>query len=141
MALVADVNVAHGGAATCDGRQQFIKFRSTVYDDNDVMWELRMCLDQLFGESHKTWMTHKVIKEKKVDFEACLQSIGRSMEEEVLPSVLAHKFHCPNAPITNPKVCDEWTISTIGKLQLMVPWGHHRKSIVDKDALQAMFEA
>ena len=46
MAQVADVKVAQGGAATCDGRQQFIKFKATDYDDNDVMWELRMSLDQ-----------------------------------------------------------------------------------------------
>ncbi len=86
-------------------------------------------------------MTPKVIKENKVDFEACLQTIGRSMEDEVLPSVLAHKLHYPNAPITNPKVRDEWTISTIGKLQPMVLWGHHRRPVVDKNALHAMFEA
>ncbi len=129
------MKITQGGASTCDGRQQFIKLPAIVYNDNYVLRELRMCLDQLFGEWHKTWMTHKIIKENKVDFEACLQSIGRLMHKEVLPSVLAHKFQFPNAPITNPKIRDEWSISTIGKLQLMVLWGHHRKPAVDKNAL------
>ena len=123
MAHVADVKIIQGGASTCDGRQQFIQFKATVYDDNDVMWELRMFLDQFLGEWHKTWMTHKVIKENKVDFEACLQSIGRSMHEEVLPSALAHKYQFPSEPITNPKIRDEWSMMTFGNLQLMVSLG------------------
>ena len=92
MALVADVKVVQGGAATIDGRQQFTKLKAIVYNDDDVLWKVRMSLDLCFGEWHKMWMTRKVIKENKVDFEACLQSIGRLMHEEALPSVLAQKF-------------------------------------------------
>ena len=112
-----------------------------VYNDNDALWQVRMFWDQLFGEWHDTWMAHKVITENMAEFEACLQSIGRLMHEEVLSSVLAHKLQLPNEPIINTKIRDEWSISTIGKLQLMVLWGHHRRSVVDKNALQAMFEA
>jgi hypothetical protein len=109
---------------------------------NKAMYEIRHVLDIFYRGSTVKWTLKDFLKNNKKGFSSMFQMLEESWDTCIIPSLKAYAYQCTLGyrPST-PFIRQEWTISNIGIIGILLYMGNCRREGVERDRAMGMLAA
>jgi len=127
-------------ATDADGQHVDINWKAYEYQDAAVYWEARMVFGCYNNGTRKDMELHKWIKKLEPSLNGLLAAWGVVYNHAVKPSFKAAAYRSEEE-VLDPHVRNEWTMSTIGVLALLVLWSTTSHSRAKRVRASAMLSA
>ena len=102
--------------------------------------ELRHVLDIFYKNATVKWNVKDFLKNNRAKFDEMLALLEETWDNNVIPSFKAWAYYHTTSDMlrSNPHIRQEWTISTLGLIVMLLHMGGTRREAYERDRAQAM---
>ena len=129
-----------GSACTTEGEIVNIDFKGFCFDDDTAVWELRRIVVPMVENFKKKLDLHRIIKSQRVGWQAHCTLLGVNLDDVLFPSFRAAS-HSDQADLEDERVQDEWTVTTVGLVGVLLFWAEHRRLKTQRARAAAMLRS